>query len=231
MFLYDTFDRLTSHNFGQAYEPDRIFFFAVIDARLNIWNYIFYISLIAGMVSLFKRRGTLREYINEEGNRAVLLSLCLIVPIAIMLTFATYKHNWYLAPTFPFVAFITAKGVIYFIDKWKPSVYLFTGVFLFAIIRQFIYLNSMPTEMHSAIKTGSNSLKGNTEILVIEQPRQNLYLYLVWNRAKPRLIAQSDFAKYKDQMIILERKSLPNDIGKQLYQTQYFDEYCMGRIK
>ena len=179
MLVYDTFQRLSNSKFdNQTHESDYMFFFEVIDARLNLWNYLFYLSLLAGIYKLYKMRRSFSNFINAEQHLMLLLSMCLILPLSLVLTVASSKNNWYLAPLYLFIAFITAKGILFFERKWRPF-YLITGCLLvFNMGRQLYYIYTLPTEFHDKLSHNAD-LKNNT-VFFTEAINQNVLLYLKW---------------------------------------------------
>jgi len=185
MLKNDILQRLTDPSFETApvYDHDYFFFFEVIDARLNIWNYLFLISVILGSYSLVKNRAQLFNYINRPENRMSLFAICAIFPLALLLSLAATKNNWYLAPVYMFVAFIAIKGALVLVQKGKWAKFLIFFLFLITGIRQIYFLGSLPSDKHKFF-TGNKELKNRN--VVFETPiSQDITLYLKWLNTHP----------------------------------------------
>ncbi|MDR3681776.1 MAG: glycosyltransferase family 39 protein [Flavipsychrobacter sp.] len=181
MLFHDTIRRLASTNFEQVYVPDHFFFFTTIDSRLNLWNYLFYVSVLTGLVILYHNRKFLLVFIKRPSNRLTLFSLFLATPLVAVLTVATNKHAWYLAPAFGCIAFVTVKGLMYLTGRWKPLFAICCCLFVFAISRQFFYLSTRPHELHDMFNPGNAYFKQCKQVVIANvQPAQRIFLYLEW---------------------------------------------------
>jgi 4-amino-4-deoxy-L-arabinose transferase-like glycosyltransferase len=230
MLVHDTFNRLTSINFEKINDHDNFFFFEVIDARLNLWNYLFYLSMLLGLYTLVKNKNNLKTYIQSNANRLMLLSFCLIMPLAITLSFAINQHNWYMAPIFMFIALITVQAINYICDKWKHFYFIIIIMFAFTFIRQIIYLYSLPVNSHYALSANKNLQ--NQTIIITNQLKQNIFLYLEWlNMSIIKIDNIKDIEKFKGQIILLNRDKINNTLIKNIEHLNYFDDYCLAKIK
>jgi 4-amino-4-deoxy-L-arabinose transferase-like glycosyltransferase len=173
MFVHDTFRRLLSSDFEYSEHNSRnyLFFTEVIDARLNLWNYLFYLSIGIGIYLIYKNKHQFLNYIRQENYKMILLSCALIMPLSIVLTFATNKNNWYLAPLFMYVAFISVKGILFISKYWKFMSVTVLVLFVFTFSRQVYYLGSLPSTLHN--KLGNNQ-KIKNKIVVVMAWRQQL---------------------------------------------------------
>lgn len=180
MIVYDTIERLTNPAFDMTGYNGNIylFVFEVLDARLNLWNYVFYLGVITGIVWWFKRRSAekLIPFLNKR--KMLLLSICLISPLAMVMTVASTKNNWYLAPIFLYVAYIVSETIQLYINKNKLSTFLITALFIFTFVRQTAYLVQLPSEKHKYF----NQIKAlkNNKIILLDEPTQDVVLYLKW---------------------------------------------------
>jgi 4-amino-4-deoxy-L-arabinose transferase-like glycosyltransferase len=229
MLVHDTFNRLTSNSFEQNEGHDIFFFFKVLDTRLNLWNYLFYISLIPGLYSLAKCRKNLLFCIQDEKNRLVLLSVCMILPLAIVMTFAINQHNWYLAPIFMFVAILTVEGILYLCNKWKYFWLIISILFAFTFIRHTIYLYDLPQTIHKNL-FANKSLQGRT-ILIADDLKQNVFLYLKWLNTRIERVPIEEVRGYKGEFIILNKSRINTLLLQYIEPVSYFDDYCLGLIK
>ena len=73
----------------------------------NLSSRAVFASILLGLYTLFKNKNKFKAYIQSNANRLMLLSFCLILPLAITLSFAINQHNWYMAPIFMFPIRIT----------------------------------------------------------------------------------------------------------------------------
>lgn len=185
MLVHDTFQRLTNPAFditgntGNVY----LFFFEVLDARLNLWNYVFYVGVFIGIYSLLIGRYSIKQIVAEEKYNTILLSACLIFPLALILTVAATKNNWYLAPLFMFVGFIATRTMEYMGKKQTWMYVVFGALLIFTFLRQVVYVASLPTLTHRVLC--NNRLLQNREIIVAGSLPQDLILHLKWLNAKP----------------------------------------------
>lgn len=230
MLVYDTFNRLTSTDFGEINAHDNFFFFTVIDSRLNLWNYLFYVSILLGLYTLFKNKNKFKAYIQSNANRLMLLSFCLILPLAITLSFAINQHNWYMAPIFMFIALVTVQGIIYICDRFKLLYFAIIIMFAFTFIRHITYLNSLPASAHYAL-SGNKNLQ-NRKIIITDQLKQNTFLYLKWlNMSIIKIDSIKDIDKFKGQFLLLHKDKINNTLIKNIEQLYYFDDFCLAKIK
>ena len=142
MLVHDTFRRMTSGDFGEIAKHDPLFFVKVLDTRMNGWNYFFIASVIAGGVGLYRSRRALGAYLRGNERNAVVFSVCLIFPMIIALSFAANQHNWYLAPTFLFVAFLTVRGMHALQERWKAFAWIFAVVLFFTFVRNVVAIGT-----------------------------------------------------------------------------------------
>ena len=230
MLIYDAFKRLTSTEFAFFNDHDSLFFFKAIDNRLNIWSYIFYFGIIIGLYELYKFRKKIKLLFKNNSNRLTLLSICIILPLAIILTIAINQHNWYLAPTFMFIVFLIVQTIDYIKEKFKYFYYIIIILFCFTFIRNLEYIYSLPQNTHNALSANRN-LEGK-DIIAISELKQNIYLYLKWlNTNIIQLYATDNLESYKGQIILFNKNKINNTLLGKIVPLYYFDEYCLARIK
>lgn len=232
MFVHDTYRRLMSSDFeySEKNPRDYLFFFEVLDAKLNLWNYMFYISLLSGAFALYKQRKNFSTVINKLSNRMLLLSFCLILPLSVTLSFATNKNHWYLAPLYMFIAFITVKGILLLGQKWKYIYSVAALLFAFTFIRQCYYIYSLPTETHYKL-TDNNKLRNRT-VIVYGKLSQDLLLYFEWLNVKIEKGQSSFEIKHNTgQFILAERKYIMDAFKDNFTPLENFNEYMLGISK
>ena len=229
MFIYDTFSRLTTPGFENLppQKNDFLFFITVLDARINLWNYIFYIAVAYGITILYKRRATLKTLLMQQNLRLTVLSTCLIVPLALVLTFAATKHNWYLAPVFMFIVFIVARFCLWISTKWKIAVGLVFGILLvFTFCRQVSYILTLPTELNQFFR--ENKKLTGEKVIVGSPLRQNILLYLKWNNCEiVQVPPQTDLTIYSGSFAFLSKEDA-NEINQN--ERTCLSQYCYGRL-
>jgi hypothetical protein len=178
------------------------------------------------------RSKQLRSFFTEEKNSLILLSWYIILPVAVILTLATNKHYWYLAPIFPYVATITASGIIYIAQKWKPAVYIFSALTILTLIWHFGDLHKNSTELHDLLGRESRYFKGTEQVVLTQRPNQDIFLYLTWSGKKQVYVNSVDeVSTYKGQLAILDRNKVDATLMNHLEDIQYFSNYCIARIK
>ena len=230
MFIHDTFKRFASTEFSPDNTHDSFFFFKAIDSRLNIWNYFFYASIIFGLYRLYINRKHFKQYLNYDSNRLTILSVCLILPLAIILTFSINQNNWYLAPIFMFIAFLTVQFLFYLINKFKFSNFIVLVLFCFALIRHLEYIYSLPQQTHIDLKANAD-LQGN-KIIVVSDLKQNINLYLKWlNTDIIRLDSTETIEDHIGQMLLFNKNKIKNSFREKVVPLDYFDDYCLAKIK
>ena len=230
MIVHDTFRRLFSPDFDTIYDYESAFIFKAIDVRLNLWNYLFYLSLILGSLFLIRNRNKIRDCFQAEENRMLLLSFCLIVPLLILLTVAVNSHEWYLAPTFMFIAYVIVCGVETIRRKWKFAILLVSMLFVFTFSRHVAYIFQLSDKTKNAFTTNQN-LK-NREIIVLNSLNQDICLYAEWSNSQIIKITDiSELDKYKGKTILLYHNQLNNIREGLIIPVVSFNHYCVATIR
>jgi hypothetical protein len=159
----------------------------------------------------------------------VLLSFCLILPLSVVLTFAANKYDWYLAPVFMFIAFIIVKTMLFLEKKWKPFRAVFLVLIAFTFVRQAVYIHRQPQSIHKALS--SNESLRNENIIVTENVRQNIFLYLSWLHADLNYVENlTEIAQYPGQIVLLRKTQIDENVQDMIEPIQYFEEYCLAKI-
>jgi 4-amino-4-deoxy-L-arabinose transferase-like glycosyltransferase len=172
LFFHDTFSRVLSSKFEGSYAPDRTFFFRVIDVRMNLWNYLFYLTVLIGAINLIVKKSKL--------DKLSTLSLCLGIPVILLLTFAANKHDWYMAPVFLFLAIIIAKGILNISQGYRFYHVIWIGIFIFNICSRFYEITFPKRETISFFEENNNRFKAAPVVNVVDMPSQDYFLYLNW---------------------------------------------------
>jgi 4-amino-4-deoxy-L-arabinose transferase-like glycosyltransferase len=118
MIMYDTWKRFTSNQFdGHPVKKNYAFYIECIDSVFNPWNYAFYAGLVLVFVQYVRARKKKQAYYLDPFLK---LSICILIPIVLLLTFGMHKLHWYTAPTLVFLAIWATEFLWQFhkIHKW-----------------------------------------------------------------------------------------------------------------
>lgn len=182
LFKHDTFARLSDENFEPVKKNDWMFIFSALDIRFNLWNYLFYISIIIISIIQFKSKK-----VNPKGNekdKLIPLSFSLIIPYALILSIAATKHEWYIVPLALPISIIIIEGLRISYNQKKILAVLWIAVFSINIIRQFIYVNSPKTDVADFFANNKSLLKDASAIQIIDYPTQDIMTYINWHSNK-----------------------------------------------
>lgn len=211
MLFNDVYERLatTTFDYKKEYTPDRTFFVTTLDAHFNLWNYVWWLGLATGATILYKRRRYLSSSKSAEPLRLLLLSICLITPMALLLTFATFKHFWYLAPVYGYIAYVCAWTIMYYSHKWKQVMYIACALGAFTLARHVLHLQQRSTDMHRFMDPHNSYFKDHEQIVVVGPVQQHMLLYIKWLGKK--VINTENELRPSDSLVLLrETSSSPN---------------------
>lgn len=230
MLVHDTLRRLTSDNFGQR--PDYAFVFSTLDSKMNMWHYIFFAGLAVGSIYLVRKSRQVKRIILDHNNDLIVFSLCIILPLSMLLTFATNKHYWYLAPAFPYVAIVTASTVLYVSSKWKMLGYAFAVFTVFSLCWHFRDLYNLPTRQHEILGKNSPYFTQTKQVIMLGKPRQHIFLYITWNEKEPVYLNNPHaIPNFKGQVAILTKEEATPDVLGKLHKVTWLDDHCIGFIR
>lgn len=220
LFIADTWNRITGTN--NEYESSATYFFTVLDAKMNIWNYIFYAVLAYIFWKLYKRKN---RFLQENMLMAVSLVFSSLFTIQILLM--QNKHVWYLTPAFPFYFIMICLVLSEIGERFKAIYVLVSLLYVFTISRHFVFLSSQSTSLHDAFKKNAKMLK-QSEITIIDQPNQNLLMYIYWNAASVRFIDYNPTSQLKgwvayDSKRQIDKARERNAISHNDFKLSYFE--------
>lgn len=172
LFKTDTIDRITGVNNETA--STVTYFFTVLDAKLNLWNYLLYGALFYFLFISIKNKSLM-----QAGDNLTQMALVFAGVITFQVLLMKNKHVWYLIPSFPFYAII----IVSFVEKVKRLKFIFVGLLLFTLTRQIIFIINEKSVLHTFFSSFNMQHKNST-LYIADQPSQNLYLYLLWNAEK-----------------------------------------------
>ncbi len=181
LFVYDTIHRLTQHGVDTGYNRNWLYFITVVDAKLNLWNYVFYLTMIVLLLKILKVRIDSGVTMLAEKNKLFLFSIVQIFCLGLILTLSVNKNPWYLAPVFPFIVIIISYGAIYFYNSFRVFKIILPTLILFTLARHVIYLNKSSSELSDLFDKNKKTLNNFHKIHIIDFPSQSFFLYLKWN--------------------------------------------------
>jgi 4-amino-4-deoxy-L-arabinose transferase-like glycosyltransferase len=226
MFFYDTVARLTDSGFHDN-KSDPFFFFSAIDIKLNLWNYVFYLGIVLGIVQLAQHNKQLISFVRKPENRLGLVSFCMIVSLGMLLSLSSNKLGWYLAPIHLFIGVIAMLFVQYASTKVKFVWIAFLGLFLFTFARHFDYLNSPETPMGSWIDAHQEEVLAADEIYLYRTQQQDLFLYLKWMNYEVRMITDlADIDPNKANALVFYEA----DNAEQFTATDDYEQFRMSKL-
>lgn len=235
MFLHDTFRRFGSTSFDPGkYKQDYAYFISALDVRLNLWNYLLYLMVALGIYKLYTHRKQWLSYLRREDNRLMVLSILLVLPLAVLLTIGTNKHDWYLAPACCFLAYIIIKLVAIAGAKFRAAYYLCAALLVFTLIRHVHYMQTLPDDLHTAFSNTQAPFNRQKPLLLFRFPTQHILLYTKWLRSN--VVKQEDNAallltNYPHHTLIFRATDV-NDLPETLraQPIKIVDEYAIVNI-
>ncbi len=194
-----------------------------------MWHILFYMAVVTGVYLLYKNRKTLSHLVQTTENRFTALSLSLSIPVILIVNFAEHPLDWYFTPAWPFIAFITARWMIYTGNRWRPAYFAWAIVIIFNLVKHFLYIDAHSQSMHNALNRGNELLKEKQYIVVTGTPRQNLALYLHWMNMGYYLVEDMNRLKeHRGQAAIV----LKDQVDTTLFEPkQEAGEYCIAVVR
>ncbi|MCS7077994.1 MAG: glycosyltransferase family 39 protein [Bacteroidia bacterium] len=185
MIVYDTWKRMTSSEFdGHPVKKNYAFYIECIDSVFNPWNYGFYAGLLLVMVLYFNRQKKGQPY---TLNGLLKMSICILIPIVIVLTFGMHKLHWYTAPTLAFLAVWVAEFLWHFHKVHKLAWILTAALFVVFGIKHFLK-DIAPFEPHVL----EYPAQKNYDWIMIPYPNSNFLLYALWNKRRWEVFSSKD---------------------------------------
>lgn len=193
LWKYDVLQRLTE-GFSNGHIRNYAFFFNYLDARFNLWNYVFYLVMAGTLFKLIKK-----DWNMQTGDKSLLFNLALFscsmwTSIGIFLTFSVETHNWYLAPALPFIAITTVMGCIYLVKHHRFASLLLIGLLLFTFTRKVIALSS-PGEYPSMLLNSEKTIQSARKIICLNIDRQDYLCYMKLRNANVETLFSSTEAE------------------------------------
>ncbi len=112
MFLTDGIERFSNSGFESGYHWD--FLLVALDLGFGPLIYLLYAALIILPVTF----GWKAFYRRVKKDELLVFSFLLFCSVGLLLTMSQNKHQWYLAPVYPFLAYALARAVNVLL-KWR----------------------------------------------------------------------------------------------------------------
>lgn len=222
MFLYDTIERYSDANFqGAASKP--WFFFTQLDAKLNLWNYLFYLAIGFGLIRWFQKRKEGMGYVRIRENRLIVFAACCVLTVAVMVGVSSVKLSWYLAPIFPFIAMLIVQFLTELSRLKAWTVYLFIPFFLFTFGRHIYYLSTPQRPVENWLEAQTTLLGQAKTVLIQNTDDQALYLNL-------KLRKRNTHYQQEGHQITAEQLPVLLVFPKQHGENNCGDDHCMELI-
>lgn len=174
MIVYDTWKRFTSSEFdGHTVPKNYTFFIENIDSVFNPWNYIFYLALLWVFLGYIRAKQKQESY---KIDTFLKYTLCIAIPIILLLTFGRHKLHWYSAPVLVFIA-VWIIEFLFYIHTLHRFAWLLT-VILFTVFATRHFVKDVLTTDKNILTYPYN--KQNEWVFVDIMPAHVL-LYTLWN--------------------------------------------------
>ncbi len=206
-FIHDVWRRITEKNFSGEWHHDPFFFLLNLEARMNLWHIAFYAATAVGVWRISMERKRLIAFTRRPENRLALLCVCLVLPVAMLLTAAQGAHDWYTAPVLPFVAVLVALFTQWTVARWKPARWIWFGLALFTGARHLHYLVT-PERRLGELFSRADSAAATDAVLVVSPPRQHLYLYSLWRGRRLEVVRQEELTQLHGQFVLVGNDEL-----------------------
>lgn len=228
LFIHDTFRRLLVKDHHFHAKRDNFFFFHSIEVRMNMWHILYYLALLTGAVHLLRHTRGFVQYIRTAGNSFTLLAMCISLPVILLLNFSEQPWEWYLAPVWPFVAFIVARWMLYISRRWKYAVVLWVLALGFNLVKHFLYINKEKQDLHHTLSRSHPALQTDY-IVLLENPRENLMLYIHFlGIGFHKAETNEQLAVEKGRTAIVYSRSFD---PARFERIEDFDEYTLAKVK
>lgn len=230
MIFYDIGERFFNSKMsdvGRPYGYD--FFIFEIDIHFNLWNYLFYLACLIGLVKMYQNKHQLLLFLNEKTRLLTTFSVCISATFVFLLTISQNKCDWYLAPIIIYVAVITLQGLYFLSYRYAITPYLVFGLLLFTFGRNIYFLQALNPEekdKKAFLEKYSPIFPKTSKLNCLGTSTQDLYLYSLWWNIKnePNMKGESNIFVYNassKESQEMEGKGLLRRIGA-------VGDFCIG---
>ncbi|HSZ72831.1 MAG TPA: glycosyltransferase family 39 protein [Cytophagaceae bacterium] len=214
MLIYDTWDRFTSSNFDKhPVETDPLFFVHSIDSIFNIWNYFFYAGILFYIFNRYNKKQS-ANFLQTNFYKICTISICILLPIVLLLTFGMHKLPWYTSPSLLFLTILALYAIHEIALKLPYTYWIVSALLMFAIGRNFLWLEQEISEKNEIyfLREHQPLWQNNSTVYYIGNLPQNVYVYLLWQDKKV-LPLQATTAD-SNSIVIGEQKLFPRYSGR-----------------
>lgn len=226
--IHDVWRRITEKNFSGEWDHNPAFFLLNLEARMNLWHIVFYVGAAVAIYKLWVARRNLLAFLRRPDNRAVLLCVCLVLPVALLLTVAQGAHDWYAAPVLPWVAVLIAVFIRWTVAKWRPVRWIWLGMALFTGTRHAYYLATPRQQLKTLFLT--QAVRPDDTLLLTTPPRQHLFLYILWHSQKTTVVPSKELIQYSRKLALLDKRDATLDSSIFADTVWQSEEYYLLRI-
>ena len=228
MFVHDTYRRIFEKDFDGSgnINRDPLFLFTVLDSKFNIWNYLLFLMLILSVFRYARKHSGIPT--GGSGQNLMKLSVCIVLPPAILFSFAHTAHPWYMAPAFPFIAFLVVFFFLSLYRQYKFMVPLGILVLVFTLSRQLFYLGTLPRGMHVSF-TNNQKLAGR-EVMLTAMPSQDLLLYMKWLKVSYKIVSPGS-ALTKDDLVLVHKPDMASALDGFVIAGELGRYYLLTPVK
>ncbi|MFN0200647.1 MAG: ArnT family glycosyltransferase [Bacteroidia bacterium] len=231
MILYDVFDRFFNPQMTDVDKPiGRNYLFMVLDVRLNLWNYVLYLSLLWGLYSLYQQRTTWKRYLFSSSHKIAVLALCLSAGFLMLLLPAANKAEWYLSPIFLFLVMVIVKGALAFSARSKAMNIVLLGLLLFTFGRNVYLLHVVEEkalQKRRFFQENAKLIQAQDFFFAFDSKYQDAILYLTWLNPHTRINPTPMPNKTHFWAFFTLEKGKLHEIDSVKCQ----DDYCIGKVK
>ncbi|MEO8147423.1 MAG: hypothetical protein ABI723_07290 [Bacteroidia bacterium] len=207
MFYNDTVDRIFGSALSTNTNYNYTYFLTVLDARLNLWNYFFYLSIIVIIYEIMKQKKVFNELLKNKKYFLLVFSLLQVFLIGLFLTFMKDNNVWYFTPALPFVVYIIIFAAEYLFEKTSFYKYIIYSVLIFTFIRHFLYLNNPDTTLNNFFKENKFITESKAPFYFVNQPHQDLYLHILWQNRLVKKITLSEMNDIENGIVCLNKNT------------------------
>lgn len=177
LFFKQFFNRFSGQNYTNLYGHDYFFTFIYLDTKYNIWNYLFYVSILIFLYYLITKKIQLKEEILKGKNNLLIFSVIMFCTFSLFFTIVQNSHFWYMTPALPFVAIITAYGAEHLVHNYRWSIYIILGIL---VVKSGQKVNSQLNTkgIPSVFIDHKDDIKNASFIQCIGNPSGDALLYL-----------------------------------------------------
>lgn len=225
MFINDTMQRFFSSAFKWSVDREPLAVLKILDAKINLWNYFFYISVILALLIGFRGKAKPDEHKLFFKNPLITLSFSLFFSLAILLSAGNHVNVWYLAPVLLFAMIITLNGFVYLSSKIQIFNIVFLALLAFTLARHFIYLNTPDRKLKNLMEKERLNIS-NAEKAYVTGSLPDAFLYFKWYNPNVSLVtSENEISGDRKNFVLFANENF----GKGKFKadkTKCFENYC-----